>query len=326
MKAADAQDPEDALNDPFFSAEDPHGDPTARRSAPSSPGAAPGTKPPANAPPARGAAAPTNGLAAGAMSMTGSDRATSSEPPQSLLKQIAPPARKPMHPLAYALIAMSAVFGGVSAVILLLPPAPPPVIVMQVPNAGMTAAPDGASKAAVPAGEGTAVSADAQQPATSPAPGAGAKPGAAGAGSTKATDPKAAPNSTGAANIDMSGFGNKPVEGPSATGPDSAGAGSGGGQLSAGEINGVVAQNQALIRRKCWQPALDQRAGAGPSARVNASIVIGPSGNVQSASASGAEKDYPGLSSCIAGRINGWKFPPSSGATPVNVPFFFAAQ
>jgi hypothetical protein len=167
---------------------------------------------------------------------------------------------------------------------------------------------------------------DAQQLAASAAAGAGAKPGAAGAGSARATDPKAAPSSTGTANIDMSGFGNKPVEGPSATGPDSAGAGSGGGQLSAGEINGVVAQNQALIRRKCWQPALDQRAGAGPSARVNASIVIGPSGNVQSASASGAEKDYPGLSSCIAGRINGWKFPPSGGATPVNIPFFFAAQ
>ena len=31
-------------------------------------------------------------------------------------------------------------------------------------------------------------------------------------------------------------------------------------------------------------------------------------------SASGAEKDYPGLSSCIAGQMQGWKFPPSSGS------------
>ena len=47
---------------------------------------------------------------------------------------------------------------------------------------------------------------------------------------------------------------------------------------------------------------------------------------VQSVSAGGGEKDFPGLSSCIASRIRGWKFPASSGSTPVDVPFVFAAQ
>ncbi len=55
-------------------------------------------------------------------------------------------------------------------------------------------------------------------------------------------------------------------------------------------------------------------------------IVIGPSGAVQSASASGGEKDFPGLSSCVAGQMQGWKFPPSGGSTPVDVPFVFAGQ
>ena len=88
----------------------------------------------------------------------------------------------------------------------------------------------------------------------------------------------------------------------------------------------MVAQNQPIIRRKCWQGALDAMSGPGPSARVMAKIVIGASGSVESATASGAENDYPGLSSCIAARVKTWKFPPSSGSTPVNIPFVFAAQ
>jgi len=81
------------------------------------------------------------------------------------------------------------------------------------------------------------------------------------------------------------------------------------------------------VRRRCWQPALESQKGMGAAtARVSASVTIGPSGAVQSVSASGAEKEYPGLASCIAGRIKGWKFPASAGSTPVNIPFVFASQ
>ena len=98
------------------------------------------------------------------------------------------------------------------------------------------------------------------------------------------------------------------------------------GELSAGEISGVVERNRPLIKRRCWQPEVAAQQGMGGSARVNASFTIGPSGNVERASASGAENDYPGLSSCIAARIREWKFPPSASSTPVNLPFVFAAQ
>ncbi len=98
------------------------------------------------------------------------------------------------------------------------------------------------------------------------------------------------------------------------------------GELSSGEISGVVERNRPLIKRRCWQPEVAARQGMGGSARVNTSFTVGPSGAVQSASASGAENDYPGLSSCIAGQIRAWKFPPSASSTPVNVPFVFAAQ
>ena len=92
-------------------------------------------------------------------------------------------------------------------------------------------------------------------------------------------------------------------------------------------MNGVVAANKPGVTRRCWQPALDARAAnASLTARVSATITIGASGSVDSVSAGGAEKDYPGLSSCIGSRVKTWKFPPSSGSTTVTVPFVFAAQ
>jgi hypothetical protein len=92
-------------------------------------------------------------------------------------------------------------------------------------------------------------------------------------------------------------------------------------------MNGVVAQNQPRVRRKCWQPALDGQSANGPkNARVTVNITIGASGSVDSASASGAERDFPGLASCIGGMVKGWKFPPSGGSTQVTVPFLFAGQ
>jgi len=149
-----------------------------------------------------------NGVAAGSMSMTEREAAPISEPPEKLLKQIAPQRR--MHPLAYALIAMSAVFGGVSAVMLLSPPpASQPVIVM-VPNLGLTATPDSTAKAAA-ATTGGAVGEDLQSDAGAGAtPGARQGQGAPGVVPVKASgDPKSAPSSAATADIDMSGFGNK---------------------------------------------------------------------------------------------------------------------
>lgn len=98
------------------------------------------------------------------------------------------------------------------------------------------------------------------------------------------------------------------------------------GELTQGEISGVVERNRALIRRQCWQPEVQASQGMGGSARVQTSFTIAPSGAVQSVSAHGAEDNYPGLAPCIAGRIRGWQFPPSASSTPVNLPFVFAAQ
>jgi hypothetical protein len=47
---------------------------------------------------------------------------------------------------------------------------------------------------------------------------------------------------------------------------------------------------------------------------------------VQSVSTSGDPRGYPGLASCIAGRVRGWQFPATGGSSTAIVPFVFAAQ
>ncbi len=232
--------------------------------------------------------------------------------PIEIDESVVPKQRRPLHPMAYAFIAFAAVFGGVAAYVLLSKPQQI-IVVQAAPSANVGALdpkvekPQASTEAVV--GEPTTDATGATIVRTGPVVGTGGP------------RPK---SSAAASPIDTSGF-TSTIPGPStAQLPPPTGAG---GQLSAGEIQGVVAQNQAIVKRKCWQPALESRAANAPTnARVNGSITIGAAGNVESATASGGERDFPGLSSCIASRMKGWKFPPSSSSTPVNVPFVFAGQ
>jgi hypothetical protein len=202
--------------------------------------------------------------------------------------------------MAYAFVAAAMVFGGVAAYFVFAKPTPPPqiIIVQQTPTTA-SAQPE---KVAVEVGPIAEVSPSAQaphQPAGSP---------------RKAPTPVQSPS-------DTSGLANAPpaVSAPAQPNP--------GGQLTQGEIAGVVTANQPMVKRRCWQPALEARPMDGPTnVRVMASLVIDASGSVESVNATGGEKDFPGLSACIASRIRSWKFPASGSSTPVRVPFLFAAQ
>ena len=63
----------------------------------------------------------------------------------------------------------------------------------------------------------------------------------------------------------------------------------------------------------------------GGSAKVGVTLVVAPSGAVQSVSASGGS-DYPGLASCVKSRVANWSFPSSGASTTVNIPFHFVTQ
>ena len=207
---------------------------------------------------------------------------------------------------------MAAAFGGVAAFVLLSRETPAPV------SAPATVVTQAAPPAYDPAGAAvppppvvdTAAPVAATAAPTATAVGGG-KPGSGGPAPTADKGQTAAP-------IDTSGFGTPGGPGEGTSGLPST--------LTAGEIQGVVAANQASIRRKCWEPALDAAGPSGKkSAKVTANVTIAPSGNVSSASTSGGN-DFPGLASCIATRIKGWKFPVAGGESRTSIPFVFASQ
>jgi hypothetical protein len=118
--------------------------------------------------------------------------------------------------------------------------------------------------------------------------------------------------------------------GPQQTGPsvgDSTPPAGGGQGLDSSQLERTVSRYKGAVKRRCWQPALDTRAKDAPtSARVSATITIGPSGSVQNVTASGDPNGYRGLSACISSSIRTWQFPASGGVTTAAVPFVFAAQ
>ncbi|CAN91812.1 hypothetical membrane-associated protein [Sorangium cellulosum So ce56] len=276
---------------------------------------------------ARSATAPAGGRLTAGGSPAAAGALSAAEPaplvatPGSLVETVAPRRRSGMSPLAYAFIAMAAAFGGVSAFVLLSPkPQPVQVVTAPAPQSQPADLPTAAPPPPPP------VEPDAPAPAET----ASARPevaptGKAGGVASQRPPPDKPVAPSASAQLDRSGFG-AGVPGPS-SGPGSQGASASLTPLSQGEISGVVESNRPSVRRHCWQPALDARASnAASTARVSASVVIAASGAVQSVSAGGSEKDYPGLASCIASRIKSWRFPPSSGSTPVTIPFVFAAQ
>jgi hypothetical protein len=92
------------------------------------------------------------------------------------------------------------------------------------------------------------------------------------------------------------------------------------------QLQQVFATVGPILRKQCWQQALDARApGAPTNARVPAHIEIDSSGSVIDVQVQDAPSSYPGLSGCIAGVLRSMRFPRSPGTTSVNVPFVFQA-
>ena len=219
------------------------------------------------------------------------------------------------HPALWIVVALAGMLLGVGAMVVLLPKSnvKPAVQIVSV----MVPAP--AAPIAQPAeGEGNTTIGPIEVSAPVAAKGSGSK-GSKGAGAEPvAPGAPAAPLSTS-----LTGLGGL-VGGPSAPSGGSASSG-GGGQLQAADVERVVQSHRAFVKRQCWEPALSTKAPNSPSsARVAVSISVARDGTVQNANATGGD-GYPGLSSCVQGQVNKWKFPPSDGGN-VNIPFVFAAQ
>lgn len=100
-----------------------------------------------------------------------------------------------------------------------------------------------------------------------------------------------------------------------------------GAALGARAIQATVKRFQPGIKRSCWQPQLNRRGtDAVGTARVSTTVTVAPTGWVVSVSPEGDPTGYPGLATCIAGRVKTWKFPRAATETTVVIPFVFAAQ
>lgn len=226
------------------------------------------------------------------------------------------------NPMAYAFIAMATAFGAVSAWFLFgvssAPPAAadhPSVPTASVPGAGGEGLAAAGASGAPPA-SGTAVEVagvDIDGPAGvggpfptgkngSPSPSAS---GPAVAGTDKGTKP---------CSPDDPFCGSGP-SGPSTAGP-AGGSGESGQGLSPAQASTTVSQYKGSLMRTCRSLVTKG------SAKVSATIVVGPSGAVKSASVGGGN-EYPGLASCVKQKIMNWHFPSSGGDTTINVSFNF---
>jgi hypothetical protein len=222
--------------------------------------------------------------------------------------------RRGMHPMAYAFIAMAAAFGAVAAWVLFSQrgatsetSATDPTATASVATTAASAAPEGS---AVQLTE-VDISGGIPEP---PAPGKGGGKPDPGETAGKTSQPK--PCSPDDPFCGASG-----VSGPSGRGPGESGDGSGQG-LTQDQVQSVVNRNRHAVSTKCMSFVSGKGGG---SAKVGVTLVVGPSGAVQSVSASGGG-EYPGLASCVKSRVANWSFPSSGASTTVNIPFHFVTQ
>lgn len=228
-----------------------------------------------------------------------------------------------LHPAAVAFIGLLGVLGGVLITVLLVgnkqPPVTPTVQIVTV-TAPPATAPGGAPAASGIALAENEIVGDSTRPG-----GVRQASGKLDAGTNGPSEkPPGSPGEAAPLNVGLSDM-------PGMAGPNVGGPTPGAGNqslpaLEQSDIQRVVSQNVGFVRRQCWEPALASRSPNAPSsAKVTVAIAIGADGSVQSANASGGG-GYPDLASCVASRVRGWRFPPSSGTSNASVPFVFAAQ
>ncbi len=218
--------------------------------------------------------------------------------------------KRPPPFIAIAMIVLAAAFG-VTAAIVLLKPAPQ--VVVQVPagnNAPApttpTAAPSPTTAVPAPTDSTAAVAPTASSSSGKVATGPSRSPSTSGkSGPAAATDPALQALIAGAAG----------GSGPSA-GPGQGAGGGGGAELTSDQVQAVLQSHQVGLKRTCWDRVTTQS----PTVNESVHIVVGPSGQVSSATATGND---PVVGHCIEGEVKRWSFP---GSGEINIPFHFLRQ
>ncbi len=226
------------------------------------------------------------------------------------------PQRKAPPWMAIAMVAAACAFGVTAGIAVFFRPAAAPAPVAQLPS---PTAPTAGGTLAAPTATATATATDTATPeptttaTTSKGPGvAGGSGGAGGKGppapSATATGPAHGPLDLGG----VGGSGPRPTDDP---GSDNGAKPSGGG-ITSGQVQAVIGQHQAGIKRACWERSPSTK----PAVNISISLTIGGDGSAQSVSATG---DDASVAMCVQNDVKGWRFPAmgSSQATAFSLHF-----
>jgi predicted Zn finger-like uncharacterized protein len=107
-----------------------------------------------------------------------------------------------------------------------------------------------------------------------------------------------------------------PTQGPSGGGGPSGGS----SQLTSDQVQAVVRNRSAGVKRTCWERGGGEKAG---TVSVRVLLSVSGSGQVTEATASGPD---PIMNKCIENQVRTWQFPPTGGTSKVEIPFHFVAQ
>jgi hypothetical protein len=234
-------------------------------------------------------------------------------PRTSIFAPEAPP-RRATPWIAIAMIVLAAAFGITAAIAIFFRPSPsqPTPVVIQM--SGSPALP-------APPPTATATTADTSTSPVASTSGSASKPGplAANANTTGKPNPLATATSTSRGpGVDLSGLTGQRSD-PSPTDNGGASAAAPGQCLSEGQVQSVISQHYAGIKRACWE-----RSGSTKSAaNISVSLTVSPGGDATGVSASG---DDPVIANCIANDVRSWHFAGGGCAQRVNIPFHFVRQ
>jgi hypothetical protein len=225
--------------------------------------------------------------------------------------------RRGINPMAWAFVAMATAFGAVSAWFLF---SEKPQPVADAGPAETTAAPTPIHDPPPPPSAGaeptgSAVEVDPIDMGQQSGSGTVGGPLQKGNDKPPTSEDKTKPKTIKPCSPDDPFCGTGTPDGPTAE-SKSGSSGESSAGLTQDQAQSVVSQYKGSLMRRCR--SMVTKGGA----KVFATITVGRSGAVQSASVSGGN-EYPGLASCVRQRIMNWSFPASGGTTTVNVSFNF---
>ena len=225
------------------------------------------------------------------------------------------PAREGKAPpwMAIAMVAAACAFGVTAGIAVFFRPAAAPAPAVATPGPATPAL----SGIAIAPTAPTATSTDNTAPeATTTATAAKGPVAMGGRGGGPAPTATATGEAHGPLNLQgVGGSGPRPTDDPGSSDTPRPG----GSGITQGQVQMVISQHQAGIKRSCWERSPSTK----PAVNVSISLTVGGDGSAQAVSASG---DDPSIAMCVQNDVKSWRFPAMGNPQPTAFSLHFVRQ